>query len=64
MQITEDLDHSRFETLKVAMANLGMDAAEQDRIFGAVAGVLHMGNVGFVDEDENTTVCVRALCAV
>lgn len=52
--ITEELDRSRFQSLCSALSALNVNAEQQDKIFSVVAGILHLGNIGFVDQDEHT----------
>ncbi|RHY32786.1 hypothetical protein DYB25_013940, partial [Aphanomyces astaci] len=53
-------DAANFHKLTDALQLVGIDAAMQVDLFRLVAGVLHLGNVSFVEEetDEGTTACI------
>lgn len=44
-------DASQYKEVIKAMRTMEMSQKEQDDLFGIVASVLHMGNVGFTEED-------------
>lgn len=47
-------DVADFETTDKAMTMMGMSDAEKMAIYTVVAGVLHLGNVEFEEEQEGT----------
>lgn len=44
-------DKANFKDVCKAMAVIGIDAQEQRQIFDIIASVLHIGNIGFTEED-------------
>ena len=53
-------DLKDFERTDQAMSHMGMNDNEKMAIYTIVAGVLHLGNVTF-EEDENSTKGMRSL---
>ncbi|CAK4278563.1 unnamed protein product [Aphanomyces euteiches] len=53
-------DASNFDKLTDALVLVGIDSAMQLELFRLVAGLLHLGNVSFDEEetDEGTTACI------
>lgn len=58
-------DSQQFQQVRKAMTVIELTDQEQDDIFAIVASVLHMGNVGFTEEDGKAKVlkpeCVEAI---
>ncbi len=50
-QIDDIDDGERFKELKLAFAAIGLSKDEQHTIFKALAGILHLGNISFKEED-------------
>lgn len=61
-------DSQQFQQVRKAMTVIELTDQEQDDIFAIVASVLHMGNVGFTEEDSKAKVlkpeCVEAISKV
>lgn len=61
-------DAADFKTIQKAMDIIELSAQEQMEIFQIVASVLHMGNVGFTEEEGQATILkpesVTAVCKV
>jgi len=61
-------DSQQFQQVRKAMTVIELTDQEQDDIFAIVASVLHMGNVGFTEEDGKAKVlkpeCVEAISKV
>ncbi len=47
-------DVEDFQEMDRAMTHMGMSDAEKMSIYVIVAGVLHLGNVGFEDDDNSS----------
>lgn len=50
--ITDDKQH--FIEVRKAMQVIQLDNNEQEEIFAIVASLLHLGNVGFTEQDSTT----------
>jgi myosin-1 len=61
-------DSKQFQQVRKAMTVMELTDQEQDDIFAIVASVLHMGNVGFTEENSKAKVlkpeCVEAVSKV
>jgi myosin-1 len=61
-------DHQQFQQVRKAMTVIELTEQEQNDIFAIVASVLHMGNVGFTEEDGKAQIlkpeCVEAISKV
>jgi myosin-1 len=61
-------DHQQFRQVRKAMEVIELTAQEQEDIFAIVASVLHMGNVGFTEEEGKAQIlkpeCVEAVSKV
>jgi Myosin heavy chain len=61
-------DSQQFQQVRKAMTVIELTDQEQNDIFAIVASVLHMGNVGFTEEDGKAKVlkpeCVEAISKV
>jgi myosin-1 len=61
-------DHQQFQQVRKAMAVIELTEQEQEDIFAIVASVLHMGNVGFTEEEGQAQIlkpeCVEAVSKV
>lgn len=55
---------ARLQRTRQAMTIVGIPEAEQDAVFRAVAAVLHLGNVAFVEAGDSEASQVRAAHAV
>nr|XP_014343082.1 PREDICTED: unconventional myosin-XIX isoform X2 [Latimeria chalumnae] len=53
----QTLEEDCFETTKEAMLHLGIDSLTQKQIFRVLAGLLHLGNVQFVDPVDESQPC-------
>lgn len=51
MQYSDCNDAKNFNIIKHAMTVIELSHEEQQEIFEIVASVLHMGNIGFTEED-------------
>lgn len=49
-------DANQYKEVVKAMKTMEMSQQEQDDLFAIVASVLHMGNVGFTEEDGVATI--------
>lgn len=49
-------DANQYKEVIRAMKTMEMSQKEQDDLFAIVASVLHMGNVGFTEEDGVATI--------
>jgi len=49
-------DVNQYKEVIRAMKTMEMSQTEQDDLFAIVASVLHMGNVGFTEEDGVATI--------
>ena len=67
-QVSTINDGQQFQQVKKAMSVIELTDQEQDDIFAIVASVLHMGNVGFTEEDGKAKIlkpeCVEAISKV
>lgn len=45
-------DKTDFKAVVDALVSIGLSSEERDALFGVVAGVLHLGNMTFVDEER------------
>lgn len=67
-QVSTINDSQQFQQVRKAMTVIELTDQEQDDIFAIVASVLHMGNVGFTEEDGKAKVlkpeCVEAISKV
>jgi myosin-1 len=61
-------DHQQFQQVRKAMTVIELTDQEQEDIFAIVASVLHMGNVGFTEEESKAQIlkpeCVEAVSKV
>lgn len=61
-------DHQQFQQVRKAMTVIELMEQEQEDIFTIVASVLHMGNVGFTEEEGKAQIlkpeCVEAISKV
>lgn len=61
-------DSQQFQQVRKAMAVIELTEQEQEDIFAIVASVLHMGNVGFTEEEGQAQIlkpeCVEAVSKV
>jgi myosin-1 len=61
-------DRQQFQQVRKAMEVIELTEQEQEDIFAIVASVLHMGNVGFTEEEGKALVlkpeCVEAVSKV
>jgi myosin-1 len=61
-------DHRQFQQVRKAMTVIELTEQEQEDIFAIVASVLHMGNVGFTEEESKAQIlkpeCVEAVSKV
>jgi myosin-1 len=61
-------DSQQFQQVRRALTVIELTDREQDDIFAIVASVLHMGNVGFTEENGKAKVlkpeCVEAISKV
>lgn len=51
------LEEDCFEVTREAMLHLGIDTPTQNNIFKVLAGLLHLGNVHFVDSEDEAQPC-------
>lgn len=51
------LEEDGFEVTREAMLHLGIDTPAQNNIFKVLAGLLHLGNVHFVDSEDEAQPC-------
>lgn len=67
-QVSTIDDSQQFQQVRKALTVIELTDQEQDDIFAIVASVLHMGNVGFTEENGRAKVlkpeCVEAISKV
>uniref|UniRef100_A0A803T6W4 Unconventional myosin-XIX n=1 Tax=Anolis carolinensis TaxID=28377 RepID=A0A803T6W4_ANOCA len=53
----KSLEEDNFDVTRKAMSHLGIDSSMQNNVFKILAGLLHLGNVGFCESEDESQPC-------